>query len=173
MRCHQWQLFYRTVTPYSISFVSTPPSFVVWGRKEAAGRRIIRATPAADLPALGLAIDYVNITFWTLRQAQWAPIDVLAQSSHGPWSTEVPADPPFFHLCHQYGLEKLSHSSGMIIFCCRINPGDYGYGNMDWSQDLCAISSSSVMALSKNARGVGVVTWLHIFVYTLEKSIIC
>lgn len=173
MCCHQWQLFYRTVTPYSISFVSTPPSFV--GLREERGCREENnlCHTSSRSASFGVAIDYVNITFWTLRQAQWAPIDVLAHSSHGPWSSEVPTDPAFFHLCHQYVLEKLSHSSIMIILCCRINPGDYVYGNMDWSQDLCAISSSSVMALSKHAWGVGVVTWLHIFVYTLEKSIIC
>lgn len=124
-----------------------PHHSLVWGRKDAAGKKITRHTSGPST-SLGVTIDYVHITLWTLSQAQRAPIDLLAQSSHGPWSTtEVPADPPFFHLCHHFVLDKSSHSSGMIIFCCGINPGDYGYGNVDWSQDLCAISSSDTVSL--------------------------
>lgn len=120
----------------------------VWRRKGAVGKKNNPHHTGGPSASFGEAIDCVHITLWTLSQDQWAPIDLLAQSSYGPWSTsEVPTRHPALPLCHQFVLDKLSHSSGMIIFCCGINPGDYGYGNVDWSRDLCTISSSETVSL--------------------------
>lgn len=144
MSCRQWRPRGHTVTPH---FTSSHHSSL-WGRKDAVGKKNNLRLTSGPSASLGETIDCVHITLWTLSEAQRAPIDLLAQSSYGPWSTsEVPTDPPSFNLCHQFVLDKLSHCSGMIIFCCGINPGNYGYGNVDWSQNLCAISSFETVSL--------------------------
>lgn len=143
MSCHWWQPCGRT----PLHLLCPLPHHS--GRKGAAGKKNnLHHTSGPSASYGGEAIDCVHITLWTLSQVQQAPIDLLAQSSYGPWSTsEVPTNPPSLYLCHQFALDKLSHSSGMIIFCCGINLGDYGYGNGDWSQDLCVILSSRTVSL--------------------------
>lgn len=157
---------------FSTSFSSLPgfsyfPVLLKAGEGDAGNERAHHTS--GQSASLRVAIDYVHIKLWTQSRAEWAPIDPLAQSSHGPWSTaEVPTDPPLFLLCHHFVPDKSSHSSGMIIFFCRINPGDYGYGNADWLQDLRAISSSDTVSPLRRARGRHVAQ--NGFVYVLEHS---
>lgn len=148
MFCHQWQACGCTVKPH---FLHRLPSFLTlreerccWGKKN---NPVSHQWPICRLGGgYWLCTHHVMDTEPGPASLYWSPCSELLWTMIHLRGPRWPSTPPplVSSICV---LDKLSHSSGMIIFCCGINPGDYGYGNVDWSQHLCGVSSSGTVSL--------------------------